>query len=99
MVTLVGYAAWFSVTHGYVCRLRMVTEVSYAARFPATYGPYGMVTLVGYATRFSVTHGYVCRLRSPVTHGYGSQLCNLVSGYVRLRKSVRQPDSRLCMVT
>ena len=63
-----------------------------------------MVTLVGYAAWFSVTHGYVCRLRSPVTHGYGSQLCNLVPvmygyvsrldnpipGYVWLRKLAKK---------
>ena len=44
-------------------------------------------TRVGYTTRFPVTYDYVTRLRRPVP------------GYAWLRKSVKQPGSRLRMVT
>ena len=32
MVTLVGYAAWFSVTHGYVSRLRSPVTHGYGSQ-------------------------------------------------------------------
>ena len=51
---------------------------------PPVFGLYG---LYGYAARLLVTHGDVSQLRSPVP------------GYVWLRESVTQADSRLRMVT
>ena len=73
VVTLVGYAVRFPVTHGYVSRLRdpipgyvwlrqSVTKPGYRLR---------VVTLVGYAARFPVTQ-FGCRLRMVTWVGYAT---------------------------
>ena len=65
---LVGYAARFPVTHGYVSRLpspvlsyawlrKLVTQPGSRLR---------MVTLFGYAARFPVMYGYLSWLQNPV---------------------------------
>ena len=105
MVTEVGYAARFPVTHGYRNRLRssvsgyvwlrnLVPGHAWLRKSGKQPGSQlRMVTQVGYAARFPVTSGYESRLRNPVS-GYVSRLHNLVPGHVWLRKSVTQLDFR-----
>ena len=60
MVTLVGYAAQFPVTYGYVSRLRSpVLGYAWLRKLVTQPGSrLRMVTQAGYAARFLVTHGF-----------------------------------------
>ena len=84
MVTLVGYAAQFPVTYGYVSRLRSpVLGYAWLRKLVTQPGSrLRMVTLVGYTARFPVTYGYASRLRSPVP------------GYAWLRKLAKKMRNR-----
>ena len=103
MVTLLGYAARFPVTHGYVTRLRSSVPGYAWFRYSVTHGYVSRLRspVPGYAWfRYSVTQpgsrlrmvtllGYAARF--PVTYGYVSRLSSPVPGTHGYVSPLRSP--------